>query len=165
MRVLSIDPGYTHLGCLYALADWRTGDVQVNHTELMNLHHVDAGRTIALKLLSLIRTHPFFDECDVLLIERQPPGGVGAVVENCLAIIYHHKTTLVNPTSMQGHYNMRGLSRTDRKAFSVAFAREAGVPLPTEERAHDIADAYLILRYWMHLQKRTVSKYFPSNPT
>ena len=94
-----------------------------------------------------------FASADVVLIERQPPGGLRC----CEQLIFEHfraKAKLLQPRSMHSFFNMGCMNYEERKKHSVYLA---SVHYPTSpilqaaldrSRAHDITDAMLMAVYY-----------------
>lgn len=156
--VVAYDVGITHLA--YCLADV-IGDriLRINDTKEINI--MQKCKNMHCTILHDRTTHDKMShlalpEADLAIIEFQPPTGV-KTVEHWLRTYYGTKTLLVHPRSMHAYFGMRGMSREERKCFSVKRAEEDGVPL--YGRKHDIADAYLMILFAC-CKKKVKSKYF-----
>ena len=98
------------------------------------------------------------DGCDVLLIERQPPGGIKDV-EALLASAYRSKVTMISPNSMHKFFKISHLSYDDRKIFTETHAHPylAGFPdYMALDRKHDVADALCMCLF--HAAKTAIRK-------
>lgn len=99
----------------------------------------------------------FFDEADIILIERQPPCGHVAV-EQLLFSKYRDKTQLIHPMRVHKYLNLSHLDYDTRKDYSVKIAdREMPEHLIEQsffyDRRHDIADAICIMLYYTFKKK------------
>lgn len=163
MRVLCCDVGIKHLGMVEV--DVREVRGTVTRREeierVVGLHLVDITkftcdrihceldheRCMCSWMDHLVATRPFV-ECDVLLVERQPPEGL-QVVEKLLKNHLRDKFVYVNPRSMHKHFGIGRLEYDDRKRATVRVAEEAlGREIPFK-RKHDVGDAYCLLVFWL----------------
>lgn len=102
-----------------------------------------------------------FTQADVVLIERQPPGGFRCV-EQLLYQACREKAVLVHPRSFQAHFGVGGLEYDERKRHLVYTARrlyrgsEVAAAALAAQRAHDVADALLFAAY--HAAKPDVKR-------
>ena len=81
MRILSIDIGWHNLGLALATCKSST-DVEIEYIKKINLDdykYIYSNEIVDLVPL-FVDDHKFvFDSADVILIERQPPGGFGNI--------------------------------------------------------------------------------------
>jgi hypothetical protein len=90
-----------------------------------------------------------FDAAKYVLIERQPPGGLQQI-QDAFFRRYRAKAHLVSPNSVHKHFSMPRKDYEGRKRVAVEIARGVpGVCLSGHEREHDIADAVLLVLFWM----------------
>jgi hypothetical protein len=94
----------------------------------------------------------FFESADVILLERQPPGGINAV-EQLLFKMYRNKTHLIHPRNVHSYLNIGHVDYDTRKIYSVKIASrflpESLLEQTTYyDRSHDIADSICIMLYW-----------------
>lgn len=103
------------------------------------------------------RSLPVLNDCDVLLVERQPPGGMVAM-QTALECLFGDAVVLVSSNSVTAGFRYpRGADaatrRELRKIVSVRRARgplaRFGVNIDDFSRAHDVADAYNQYAYWL----------------
>ena len=94
--------------------------------------------------------------CDVLLMERQPPGGL-TNVETLLLFMFRDKVKLVSPNAMHAHFGMNHLDYEQRKERTVEIASKY-VTLPDITRKHDIADALCMILYDTQLRAMDFKK-------
>ena len=93
-----------------------------------------------------------FSRADVVLIERQPPGGFRCV-EQLLYQACREKAVLVQPRSFQAHFGVGGMEYEERKRQLVYIAQrlyrgsEVAAAALAAKRAHDVADALLFAAY------------------
>jgi hypothetical protein len=180
-NVLAVDIGVQHMG-LVASTIINTADIQRGEEdksfrplwrwiEMVNLKQIQHKRVskrkcqlhhsneFADRIAHLIQEYPVFDECDVLLVERQPVvSAFGIAIMNLLMNHYRNKITLVSPNSMHKHFGIRDLDYDQRKEWTVGQAKEmfgekTTIELDRFERKHDIADAACITEFWCHRQR------------
>jgi hypothetical protein len=125
--------------------------------------------------MHIIQRYHWFDDCDTLLVERQPPSGLIACQEFFLHQ-YRSKTILVHPIKVHRFYGIHQLSgtaeerRDKRKTrmvrqtlhlLSTHFPAES---LDDWERKHDVADSWGQLIYWLTMENKRLrpkqSKFF-----
>tara|TARA_R110002072_G_scaffold139483_1_gene283108 strand:+ start:3429 stop:4013 length:585 start_codon:yes stop_codon:yes gene_type:complete len=82
---------------------------------------------------------------DVILMERQPPGGL-TNIEALLFFIFRNKIKLISPNSVHAHFGFGHLDYEQRKERVVSIASKY-ITLPNIERKHDIADAFCMILY------------------
>ncbi len=143
-----------------------------------NCHHY---KGIACYLHHVFERYPMFQECDVMLVERQPPLGLIAVQE-ILRYEYGEKVKMMLPTKIHEWFHFRDYPKDAtkeeryelRKVWSVELAQKVlreycqqelvDTVTGPNERVHDIADAFIQLWYHMNMinnsQIRKRSKYF-----
>jgi len=166
-NVISIDIGMINLGIVCACID--DGNIQVEKIAKVNLVHCMHKRVSAPdctlyhsnatcdRVAHFIQEwKPWFDKASVVIVERQPPGGlkdVEALLQHCM----RDKVQMAQPQSMHAFF---GLPRGDydgRKELTVGLAAKymQGVQGWNElERQHDVADAMCQLVWWNSLQPR-----------
>ena len=92
------------------------------------------------------------DSSDVILIERQPPGGFKCA-EQLIFAEFRDKAVLVAPNSLHKHYHTAAMCYTTRKMAMVKIARhrfrqfKQVIDWDPLCRLHDMADALLIASY------------------
>ena len=127
---------------------------QINIKELIqycdhncNLEH---NNCIADYMSHLFRDYKYFENADVILIERQPPQGFISIQE-ITNFKYRKKVVMISPNQMHNYFRISGLTYERRKEFTVEYARRwlTGFQDFTNERNHDIADAFCILSYYL----------------
>jgi hypothetical protein len=125
--------------------------------------------------MHIIQRYSWFDDCDVLLVERQPPSGL-RVVEEFFLHQYRSKTLLIHPIKVHRFYGIHQCSgtaeerRDKRKAFMVQWTLHMlSTHFPAEslddwDRKHDVADAWGQLIYWLVQENKRLqpeqSKFF-----
>ena len=99
-----------------------------------------------------------FENCDAIVIERQPPTGF-VVVEQLIFSRYREKTHIVSPNSMHKYFDIGRYSYDQRKECVERLAkklmRNEGVIKDFEsfERKHDMADSICIGYYWLYFTR------------
>lgn len=101
--------------------------------------------------------------CDVILVERQPPGSAGLSLEILLRERYGKKLWFAAPQSMHAAFGTAGYTYDGRKERNVALAMawlasleptcggvaDVVASIRDETRRHDIADALLVLMFYL----------------
>jgi len=149
MKVLAIDIGYHNMGLV--LAECGKGPkINVEYIKKVSLEdykYIKTNDIVDLVPL-FVEDHQFiFGSADVILIERQPPGGF-TNIEVLLHYMFKDKVVLVSPVSMHTHFGMRHLNYEERKERTVSIADkyiDGEIPY---ERKHDIADALCMIVYY-----------------
>ena len=172
--ILSIDVGIHNLGISVIEADANYMFRQIIWVDLINItefkcnkqadcpHHHD--RTIADWMHHVFdQNSEFFERCDHILIERQPPGGIVAV-EQLIFARYRHKAILIAPNSVHKYFNMGWADYPGRKRISETIATRHLKGGPVElleqyqhyDRRHDISDSILFGIYWCNKQNTKI---------
>ena len=90
-----------------------------------------------------------FDECDVLLLERQPPVGI-TNVQDLLFTKFRDKVLLVSPNSVHKYFGL-STDYTERKVVSETIAQDFLInfdKFTQNSRKHDISDAMLMIIFY-----------------
>ena len=127
------------------------------------LHH---DNCIPDYLDHFIQEHPMFEQCDVLLIERQPPVGI-TNVQDLLFTRFRDKVLLISPNSVHKYFDLSS-DYSDRKINSERIASTflSGFNNFTENhRKHDISDALLMILYYYKLKVDEQINTTPLNQT
>lgn len=164
MRVVAFDVGIVNLAIVAANVHPASGVVaQVVHVELVDTTHMEHGavsaeacllghtKTHTDRLMHVIQERAWIDECDVVLIERQPLQG-HTDVQEVLFLVFRHKAVLISPNSMHKHFHIQTLPYEWRKQRTVQIAAPYLQPFKSfsgAERQHDMADAMCILLFWL----------------
>lgn len=148
MKILAIDIGYSNMGL--ALAECHKSKINVEYVKKVNLEdykYIYSNDIVDLVPL-FIDDHQFiFGAADLILIERQPPGGL-TNVEVLIHYIFKEKTKLISPNSIHTHFGIRNLTYDERKERLTKIAsRHLSEEIPYE-RKHDIADAICMIEYY-----------------
>ena len=103
-----------------------------------------------------VQEHNSFEECDILLIERQPPAGI-TNVQDLLFTNFRNKVKLLNPNSFHVYFNFSN-DYLVRKTQSEDIANEYlsnFFNYRVNERKHDISDALIMTIYYhkIHMDK------------
>ena len=105
-----------------------------------------------------VQETPFFEDCDVLIIERQPPVGI-TNVQDLLFTKFRHKVLLISPGSVHKYFGLPSCAYELRKEKSEQIAEEylSGFDKFTENiRKHDISDAMLMIIYYYKIKMEYV---------
>jgi hypothetical protein len=171
--VLCIDVGILNLGISVGLIDEQFNLKEIAYVDLIditkfththelegkecNLHH---GKNIADWMEHMFQEHlPLFQECDYILVEKQPPIGLVSI-EQLIYYRWRDKCHLISPRSMHKHYNIGQFEYEQRKlqtmhiAESILYWSQRAIQkYETLERKHDIADSICLMEFWLHKNK------------
>jgi hypothetical protein len=101
----------------------------------------------------------YFEQCDILILERQPPVGI-TNVQDLLFTKFRNKVLLISPNSVHKYFSLNGDYLT-RKEESESIAREYLVDFNKWEfhnRKHDMSDALLMILYFYKLKVDSLIK-------
>lgn len=133
---------FTHINCLKGLSEC---NCELRHT-----------RTIADWMEHIFHEYsPIFEECNYILVERQPITGLVAV-EQIIFYRWREKCVLVSPRSMHKYFNLshydyeRRKQKTEKIAESVNWHTRARQRYQCYARKHDISDSICLMLYWLH---------------
>lgn len=175
-----IRDAHTRMWAVHTIEEMRRVDIRefTCDRSTCTLHH---ARCVTDYLRHIFTLHPAFSRPERVLIEQQPPKGY-VEVQELLRNEYRGISVMVSPMSVQAHYGLRRFKGPEayekRKEWVVAFATRTlpewgwslgegggGAKLPgIPPRLHDVADAWLILRF--HISQlntaalKGISKYF-----
>jgi hypothetical protein len=148
-RVLSIDIGFHNLGLVLASWSRKNEPLEVEIAKKISLEdykYIAPSNEIAHLVPLFVDAHKIlFQSADVILIERQPPGGF-TNIQTLLHYMFIDKVILVNPVSMHTHFGMGHLNYEQRKERVESIASR--YVTIEEERKHDIADALCMILYY-----------------
>ena len=91
----------------------------------------------------------YFEQCDILILERQPPVGI-TNVQDLLFTKFRNKVILISPNSVHKYFSLN-TDYSIRKEESESIAREYLFDFNTWEfhnRKHDMSDALLMILYF-----------------
>ena len=110
------------------------------------LHH---DRCIPDYLDHFIQETPHFNECDILIVERQPPVGI-TNVQDLLFKQFREKVLLISPGSIHKYFGLSTIYN-ERKEESEKIAEtflSNFSKFTTNNRKHDISDALLMTVFY-----------------
>jgi hypothetical protein len=153
MIYTSVDIGYHNLGIVQCDSEcnvkfYKRIDITrythncIDHDKC-TLHHTNEVSDMIAHFVQEYQT--ILDNCDILLLERQPPGGLTSV-ESLLFFIFRHKVKLISPNSMHAHFGIGHLTYDERKERTVSMASKY-MDLSELSRKHDIADAFCMILF------------------
>jgi hypothetical protein len=162
MRIVAIDPGILNLAWVAATLTFRPLRMTVDA-----YGNEDVTRPCAVRGCELRHTRELWDRlahvdahtirayaavADRVLLERQPPGGLGEVT----GFFYsrYPTATFVHPRSVHKFLGIGGFGYDGRKVMSVKIAR-AWIPALNcgpDRRTHDVADAACMAWFWANQQ-------------
>lgn len=151
MKALAIDIGYHNMGLV--TAEIGNGPkISVDFMKKVSLedykYNAPSNDIVDLVPLFIDDHMDIFENADIILIERQPPGGF-TNIEVLIYYIFKGKVVLISPVSMHTHFGMRKLNYDERKERTLEIANKhlEGEEIPYE-RKHDISDALCMLLYY-----------------
>ena len=170
------------MGCVYAeidldfnVTDWILAD-KLDIRELClncnmckcNLHH---DKTFSDYIDHFIMHYKHvFDQCDFIIIERQPPTGFISIQELILHC-FRSKTILVSPNSVHKFHNIQHYDYEGRKKQSIILAQKHmgehfyRLMIGNLTRQHDVTDAVCQMLFWLDKQKKPdIFKQFAYKP-
>jgi hypothetical protein len=92
----------------------------------------------------------YFENCDILLLERQPPVGI-TNVQDLLFTKFRNKVLLISPNSVHKYFGLSDVY-SNRKVVSEKIAKEflnCFENFNVNTRKHDISDAMLMVIYYL----------------
>jgi hypothetical protein len=110
------------------------------------LHH---DRCIPDYLDHFVQETVYFEECDVLIVERQPPVGI-TNVQDLLFKQFRDKVLLISPGSVHKYFGLNSVY-TERKEKSEKISElylSQFSKFTKNIRKHDISDALLMVIYY-----------------
>ena len=120
------------------------------------LHH---ERCVPDYLDHFIQELPHFNECDILIIERQPPMGI-MNVQDLLFKLFRDKVLLISPNSMHKYFKLSS-DYNERKKQSEKLSLDYLIDFENfnkQIRRHDISDAMLMIIYYYKISLDTIIK-------
>lgn len=164
--MLSIDIGIHHMGLVWAFCE---KDVCIVDFDCINIMLIKCNRNTCLLHHSrsltdyinhlFVEFHEWFENAEVILIERQPILGQVAV-EQLIFSKYREKARLIAPRSIHTHYGWNYIGTEEekyekRKHASIRIAESylsssLKERLQLFDRQHDITDAICMLYFWFY---------------
>lgn len=177
-RILSIDVGIKHLGISISIADEEFKLKEVLFMDLLDITKFPHREGKNIKNCTLHHSKTFsdwmehvfvlyeeyFEQCEYILIERQPPMGLVAV-EQLVFSKYREKSHLISPNSMHKFFNIGGLDYDQRKTITEKICRrkitnpELIKQYDSFFRKHDIADTVCIMLFWLSQKHKELVDY------
>ncbi len=170
-NILSIDIGVKHLSLVLTEVNKITNTIiEIKNIELVDitlythntiheedcqLHHT---KTFFDWLSHIVQEYKYyFEESEIILIERQPPQGF-VVVEQILFGFFRDKSILLAPNSVHKFHNFQQLDYDQRKIASEIISlpyltEDLRIKLKTLDRAHDITDGILQLLFYLNRER------------
>lgn len=152
MRVVSIDVGVRNFAMCVAHCD-PEGTLSIlgfHKYDLLNQECPKRGMVEVDGLLRILDVHKdLFSLADVVLVERQPPGGILSI-QAVLYAIFRGKVKLMSPNAMHKHFKMTDMDYEERKTevdrivtqdLWPKVSRDAQKAYVKSTRRHDMADA------------------------
>lgn len=166
MRIVSFDVGINNLA--YAVVDCSEDFeleevVACDNVDIKFFEHrvvswrecqLEHGNSATDRVNHFLQEHPEFEQCQTVLIERQPIHGITSV-EQLLYSHFRSKAFLVSPNAMHKHFRINHLDYDGRKVRTVEIAGDLlrrFDHFEVMQRKHDIADAVCLLMFWLSCQ-------------
>jgi hypothetical protein len=159
-KILSIDIGIINLGYVFAEVGESIKVIECNRVNITHMRHNKIERCncqlhhdfcIPDYLDHFIQENEhLFEECDIILIERQPIMGL-MNVQDLLFSRFREKVKLISPNKIHKYFGMTKGAYELRKMESESIAKqylELFTTFETNERKHDMADAMLMIVYY-----------------
>jgi len=183
LKVLSIDIGIINLGYVYSEITFNVPQTSKYKNLVLNKNYVfnegikiiDCDRIDITKIKHLrvkreccklhhdncipdyldhfIQECGYFDECNILILERQPPVGI-TNVQDLLFKLFRNKVILISPNSVHKYFSLNR-DYIVRKTESISIASKYLTNLKKWEsnnRKHDMSDALLNILYWYKIK-------------
>lgn len=129
---------------------------------MCKLHH---DRCIPDYLDHFIQETKYFEECDILILERQPPVGI-TNVQDLLFKLFRDKVKMISPGSVHKYFGLptgEKDSYVTRKQLSEDLSEkylENFTSFTENTRKHDISDAMLMtIYYYKTIKTELIEKY------
>jgi Holliday junction resolvasome RuvABC endonuclease subunit len=166
MIAVGVDIGVLHLAVAVVRAGPHWEDATVQAVEVINTRTLEHNRVprsactlhhtgMAVDRVAHVTQErsALFAAAEVIIVERQPPGGLRDV-EQVLVAMFRDKAVVMAPQTMHAFIGSSGLPYAERKEVAIAFA-EGHVPhLRTTfpSKTDDAADAVCLALTWVHKQ-------------
>lgn len=131
-----------------------------NNVSLKNckLHHSNDAHD---KIQHLLQEYSyFFENVDKIFIERQPVCGL-TNIEQLIFGSFRDKAILLSPRSMHKFFEIGNFDYETRKLITTKIAApylKETTSWKNENRLHDMGDAFCLLIYALHLEKKNFEK-------
>lgn len=163
LTIVGIDVGYSNLGLVSVNVDSEF-NIEPTFVKRVNLANVccrctDVPHTNEVGDLVAHFIHVYrylFDDADVILMERQPPGGL-TNVEAVLFYVFRSKIVLISPNSLQKHFGINFYEYERRKVEIEKLATPYLDTFPNftgQVRKHDMADAFCLVLFYIADDKK-----------
>ena len=145
MRVLSIDPGTRNMG-------WAVWDGGIQDFGVIDLQRVCKGTDYPKKIWTLKETG-FFDDADVILVERQMQSRM-KMLACAIRCFYYDRTFMVAPQSIRRHFKTLMKNHSKNKKAHVNWVQNylkgaQSLKFKTHKKKDDVSDAIMQLLYWL----------------
>lgn len=168
MNVLGIDIGIVHLGLVLVRTNHRYVIEYVQKCDLVDITQFNCDRktcslhhshSVADYMKHLFVTYEdWFETADHIVVENQPPCGITSVQE-IIKFVYRDKVTIISPVSMHKYLHISDLCYEKRKEVTTECATKwlsDHREFMMQTRKHDIADAFCIVKYFLHVREMIV---------
>ena len=152
MLYTAIDVGYKNLGLIQVEVNENVFQthfmkkIDISRIKCKNDCKIPHTNEVADLISHFIQEYQYvLNTADVILMERQPPGGL-TNIEALLFFIFRNKIKLISPNSVHCHFGFGHLDYEQRKERVVSIASKY-ITLPEITRKHDIADAFCMILY------------------
>lgn len=157
--IVALDPAILNLGLVSVVVDDNHAIMQVPIATRVDLTTLAAkGSHVVDRVLAFKdKWGHVLDGADIILAERQPPGGGGECVGALLYCLYRDKTILISPAKLHKHFALPAKDYEGRKIKVVQLASkylDGNCGFETQERKHDICDALSQVMYWCEQERK-----------
>ena len=169
-KILSIDIGILNLGYVFAEVGESIKVIECNRVNITHMKHNNVQRCnctlhhdfcIPDYLDHFIQENQYlFEECDIILIERQPIMGL-MNVQDLLFSRFREKVKLISPNKIHKYFGMTKGAYELRKMESELIANEYlqfFTTFVSNQRKHDMADAMLMIVYYFQTLPKIKNK-------
>lgn len=170
---LCIDVGILNLGLSLISTDFDYNFKNIVGVDLVDITKFNCDKNCKLKHDKICvdwinhflqKYNQAFEECNHIIIERQPPSGL-VVIEQLIMSKYRDKTTLVHPCSMHKYFHINTFDYEERKYYTEKISNKYIKNKDVIEyynsfsRKHDIADSICLGLFWLNNIKIEFDKY------
>jgi hypothetical protein len=145
MRVLSIDVGTRNMG-------WAVWDGGIQDFGVVDLQQVCKGTDYPKKIWAWKQTG-FFDDADIILVERQMQSKMKMLA--CAIRCFHYdRTIMVAPQCVRRHFKTLMKNHAKNKKAHIHYVQQylqgaQSLKFKSHKKKDDVSDAIMQLLYWL----------------
>lgn len=117
---------------------------------LCKLHH---DNCIPDYIDHFIQETSHFENCDIILLERQPPVGI-TNVQDLIFKLFREKSVLISPNAVHKYFNLNNeytIRKTESEKIASSYLTNF-TKFTNNDRKHDMSDALLMVLYYYKTQ-------------